>query len=89
LPGPRIQKTKPIFETVEGGQSAPTTREGLPPGYRMRADPHYVDLLASRASAGRERVLSVQSIDAPLLADPSPALIESVKRDGLLQPLLV
>ena len=55
LPGPRIQKTKPFFETVEGGQAAPAAREGLPPGYRMRADPHYVDLLASRSSAGRER----------------------------------
>ena len=89
LPGPRIQKTKPFFETVEGGQAAPAAREGLPPGYRMRADPHYVDLLASRSSAGRERVLSIQSIDAPLMADPPPALVESIKRDGLLQPLLV
>jgi hypothetical protein len=89
LPGPRIQKNKSVFETVEGGQSVPATREGLPPGYRMRADPHYVDLLASRSSTGRDRVLSVQSIDAPLLSDPSPALIESIKRDGLLQPLLV
>jgi hypothetical protein len=89
LPGPRIQKPKPVFESVEGGQSAPAAREGLPPGYRMRADPHYVDLLASRSSMGRERVLSVQSIDAPLLAEPSPALVDSIKRDGLLQPLLV
>jgi hypothetical protein len=89
LPGPRIQKPKPVFETVEGGQSAPAAREGLPPGYRMRADPHYVDLLASRSSGGRERVLAVQSIDAPLLADPSSSLIESIKRDGVLQPLLV
>jgi hypothetical protein len=55
----------------------------------MRADPHYVDLLASRSSAGRERVLSTQSIEAPLIADPSPALVESIKRDGILQPLLV
>jgi len=89
LPGPRIQKTKPVFETVEGGQGVAPSREGLPPGYRMRADPHYVDLLASRSSGGRDRVLSVQSIDAPFLADPSPSLIESIKRDGLLQPLLV
>jgi hypothetical protein len=89
LPGPRIQKTKPVFETVEGGQSAPAAREGLPPGYRMRADPHYVDLLASRSSTGRDRVLSVQSIDAALLSDPSPSLTESIKRDGVLQPLLV
>lgn len=88
LPGPRIQKTKPFFETVEGGQ-APAAREGLPPGYRMRADPHYVDLLAARSSAGRERPLLIQSIDAPLVADPPPALVDSIKRDGLLQPLLV
>jgi ParB/RepB/Spo0J family partition protein len=91
LPGPRMQKSKPVFETVEGGQSAPSSREGLPPGYRMRADPHYVDLLASRSSKGRERILAVQSIDAPLLADPAAVapLIESIKRDGVLQPLLV
>ena len=89
LPGPRIQKSKPVFETVEGGQSAPAAREGLPPGYRMRADPHYVDLLASRSSGGRDRILAVQSIDAPLLADPPPSLIESIKRDGVLQPLLI
>ena len=89
LPGPRIQKTKPVFESVEGGQSSTAAREGLPPGYRMRADPHYVDLLASRSAGGRDRMLSVQSIDTPLQADPSPALVESIKRDGLLQPLLV
>src|SRR5262249_22802338 len=44
---------------------------------------------ASRSSTGRERVLAVQSIDAPLLADPSPALVDSIKRDGVVQPLLV
>ena len=57
----------------------------------MRADPHYVDLLASRSSSGRERILAVQSIDAPFLADSSAVvpLVESIKRDGVLQPLLV
>lgn len=93
LPGPRVQKSKPFFETVEGrgGQSAPATREGLPSGYRMRADPHYVDLLASRTSGGRDRTLAVQSIDAPLLADPAAiaGLLESIKTYGILQPLLV
>src|SRR5204862_3384918 len=81
LPNPRVQKAKPIFETVEGrgGQPTPAVREGLPPSYRMRADPHYVDLLASRTSTGRERILAVQSIDAPLLADPAAiaGLVES------------
>ncbi len=66
-------------------------REGLPSNYRMRADPHYVDLLASRMPAGRERTVAVSSLDAPDVADlPDLApLVESVKRHGILQPLLV
>jgi hypothetical protein len=91
LPSPRIQKNKAIFESVEGGQAAPAAREGLPPSYRMRADPHYVDLLASRSSTGRERILAVQAIEAPSRSDPAAIapLIESIKRDGVLQPLLI
>ena len=90
---PRIQKTKPYFDPPENDEiaSTPPTREGLPPSYKMRADPHYVDLLAARTSSGRERVLSVHTIDAPPLTDPSSvtALVESIKRHGVLQPLLV
>ncbi len=93
LSTPRIQKTKPFFDPVEPEpDTAPAAaREGLPPSYRMRADPHYVDLLASRASGGRERMLSVRAIDAPALVDAASisALIESVKLHGVLQPLLV
>jgi ParB-like nuclease family protein len=91
LPGPRIQKSKSIFETVESGHTAPATREGLPPSYRMRADPHYVDLLASRTSTGRERILAVQAIDAASPSDPAAIaqLTDSIKRDGVLQPLLI
>lgn len=36
---------------------APRVREGLPPSYRMRAESHYVDLLESRASDQRDRVI--------------------------------
>ena len=57
----------------------------------MRADPHYVDLLASRAAASRERSVPVGSLGTPAVADV-PALvplIESVKKHGVLQPLLV
>ncbi len=93
LPSSRLQKAKSFLEAIEGGSSQPSApiREGLPPTYRMRADPHYVDLLASRTTSGRERMLAVQSIDAPLLSDPSSiaALIDSVKHLGILQPLLV
>src|SRR6187455_913098 len=57
----------------------------------MRADPHYVDLLASRAAATRERSVPVGSLETPAV-DDVPALvplIESVKKHGVLQPLLV
>jgi len=57
----------------------------------MRADPHYVDLLASRAAASRERSVPVASLEKPAVADV-PALvplIESLKKHGVLQPLLV
>lgn len=57
----------------------------------MRADRHYVDLIASRAAAGRERSIAVTALDPPAVADV-PALvplIDSVKQHGILQPLLV
>lgn len=65
-------------------------REGLPPTYRMRADAHYVDHLESRQSAAHEW-LDPSVIDAPssnddgLLSD----LVDSIRRFGVLQPLLV
>jgi len=46
------------FESADfsGTETGKVEREGLPPGYRMRADAHYVDSLsgASRADRGRE-----------------------------------
>jgi hypothetical protein len=57
----------------------------------MRADRHYVDLIASRAAAGRERGIAVTAFDPPAVADV-PALvplIDSVKQHGILQPLIV
>jgi hypothetical protein len=66
-------------------------REGLPSSYRMRAEAHYVDLLTARANGPRERTLSIQSIDAPVFVDQPAiaALVESIRRYGVLQPLLV
>ncbi|HXT71561.1 MAG TPA: hypothetical protein VN700_17525 [Vicinamibacterales bacterium] len=45
------------FEAQEfsGGDPVKPEREGLPPGYRMRADPHYVELLSSGARGGGDR----------------------------------
>ena len=45
------------FEPHEftGAEPVKQEREGLPPGYRMRADPHYVELLSSGGRAERAR----------------------------------
>lgn len=68
----------------------PPEREGLPPGFRMRADAHYVEVLDS-PSGPSLRLLDVNAIDtAPVpSAAPHPALVESVRLHGVLQPLLV
>ena len=80
-----------MSDFAEPERPAQPAREGLPSSYRMRADRHYVDLLASRTPAGRERVLPIGSLEAPRV-DDVPALvplIESVRAHGVLQPLLV
>jgi ParB-like nuclease domain len=66
-------------------------REGLPSGYRMRADRHYVDQLAASADGQPVRMLSLAQLDVDPpkpTADLRP-LIESVRVHGIVQPLLV
>ncbi len=43
------------FEDFVGADPVKPEREGLPPGYRMRADPHYVELLSSGTRGERSR----------------------------------
>jgi len=40
-------------------------REGLPPGYRMRADAHYVDQLSARSGEVPLRLIAIDDIDSP------------------------
>lgn len=68
--------------------SAPT-REGLPSSYRMRAEGHYVDLLASRSSGPRDRTIAAHKLISNASAESSDALVESIRRHGVLQPLIV
>lgn len=69
----------------------PPQREGLPPGYRMRADQHYVEQLTARAPLPQLRALPIRDIDAA--APPSlggiDLLVASIARFGIVQPLLV
>ena len=70
----------------------PPVREGLPPRYRMRADAHYVEQLDSSLFSSPIRFLEVRSLESPRQdgeVSPSGAFVESIRRHGVLQPLLV
>lgn len=71
---------------------APFQREGLPPGFRMRHDAHYVDQLTSRThTAPQVRLIPLRDIDATGPSEPLDveALSRSIGKLGMLQPLLV
>lgn len=69
------------------------SREGLPREYRMRADRHYVDQLASSSSGQPVRMIPVTALDGADAFPPSSGtlrqLIESIRRHGIVHPLLV
>jgi ParB family transcriptional regulator, chromosome partitioning protein len=66
-------------------------REGLPPGFRMRHDAHYVDQLTTRAAAPQVRFIPLRDIDGARPADDRDlgAMVRSIGKYGVLQPLLV
>jgi hypothetical protein len=71
-----------------------TEREGLPSGYRMRADAHYVDQLTGRSPDVPMRLVAVEDIDEPeatasIASGDLRPLVQSIKDHGVLQPLLV
>ena len=85
-----MSEIEPGLESVPTPERPPVAiREGLPPAYRMRADAHYVEQLDAASSP------SVRLIDARTIEvrgdDPRPAasFVESIKRHGVLQPILV
>jgi hypothetical protein len=64
-------------------------REGLPAHYRMRADAHYVDQLDAPPASSIQMV-ALEAIEPPeQTVIPSAALLESMARHGVLEPLLV
>ena len=70
---------------------APPQREGLPPGYRMRHDSHYVDQLTARTSQPQVRTLAIRDIDAARSPDAREVepLVRSIAKYGVLQPVIV
>ena len=69
----------------------PAVREGLPPTFEMRHDRHYVDELESRSPGVLVRMLPTSEIQLrrPVELDHGAPLVESVRRLGVLQPILV
>ena len=65
-------------------------REGLPPSFRMRADAHYVEQLDGATPAVTVQYITVHAIDvSDASTDAAPDLVESIKRYGVLEPLVV
>ena len=78
-------------ESETATESSRGFREGLPAAFRMRADAHYVEQLDGGATpAMTVQFIAVHSIDvSDSPADALPTLVESIKRHGVLEPLVV
>jgi len=89
---PFVPPARPDAFVPDEDLDAPAfTREGLPAGFRMRHDAHYVDQLTSRTIGPQVRLIPVGDIDVarPAEARDLAALVKSVQKLGVLQPLLV
>lgn len=57
----------------------------------MRADAHYVDALMSHSRAGSDQLVAINAIEPPgeINDESIEALVTSVRRHGVLQPIIV
>jgi ParB-like chromosome segregation protein Spo0J len=85
-----MSEIEPGLESSAPERPPVAIREGLPPAYRMRADAHYVEQLDSSPSSPSVRLIDARTIEVRG-EDPRPAstFVESIKRHGVLQPILV
>jgi ParB/Sulfiredoxin domain len=79
------------FEAAEFPEETGFRREGLPPGFRMRHDAHYVEQLTGRSTAPHVRVIPLRDIESPRSNDAADldSLMRSIQAHGVLQPILV
>ena len=78
------------FAPPDAPSESPRVREGLPPAFRMRADAHYVEQLDGATPSVNVQYIAVHSIDvSDSSPDAVPSLVESIKRNGVLEPLVV
>jgi ParB-like chromosome segregation protein Spo0J len=87
---PRSMEDDPAPESDQSS-ARPPQREGLPPHYRMRAERHYVDSIASASSGVPIRLIPLAQFDPP--PGPTPTgldpLTKSIRLHGIVQPLIV
>lgn len=69
----------------------PVEREGLPRGFRMRADSHYVDQLDAQYGGPAIRLIPARQIETadPIASARVEDLAQSIAAHGILQPLHV
>ena len=85
---------EPFVDASDGDafdEPTPFQREGLPPGFRMRHDRHYVDQLTNRSAGPHIRIVPIGDIDdlRPADARDLGPLTRSIGQVGVLQPLIV
>jgi ParB-like chromosome segregation protein Spo0J len=77
----------------EAAEAPPTLgREGLPAGYRMRADRHYVEQLEAPRTGPTFQFVPVSLIDPGQTTESEPpqqTLVDSIRRHGVITPLAV
>jgi len=88
---PATPESRPSFAESEASEPRRSFREGLPPAFRMRADAHYVEQLDAPTPAVTIQYIATHAIDVSDVpgADAQPALAESIKRHGVLEPLII
>jgi hypothetical protein len=75
------------FPEIDEPDSQPQ-REGLPAGFRMRASAHYVDQLETPPGPTL-RAVATSTIEADGLSDAPEHLVNSIRKHGVVEPLLV
>jgi len=83
-----VDHREPGGAAEEGGKAE---REGLPRGYRMRADRHYVEQLSSRSGGQPVRSIPLDQFNGvePLRETDLGPLLQSIRALGVVHPLIV
>lgn len=85
-PSPLSDDDADFGDLIDDAEPAPR-REGLPATFRMR-NAHYVDQLETPPRPAL-KALAISTIESETLRDAPASLIASIRKHGLLEPLLV